>query len=332
MRNFVKWLFRWLMDDLHYDGIVLSRIILGLTFFFCYLLRAPYVAYLYGPDGLGGINHHQQLFRHLSINNVPHTISNVPHTMWLGHQIARIDSIEWVWALFVLLLVSALCFACGFFTRTAGCMTLLLHIGFRSHATATYWSWSVMIQPLMLYAILAPTGRYFSLDAWLRSRRKGGPAWNAVGTGPAWPVRLFQIHICCMYAVAGWSRVDRPDWLAGEMLFAALFNTKLSRLYADWITVKGLLEILCYPAFILEPLAPVVLWFKRVGKWWALGLIALHVVLEVTTLVGWWNATMLSGLVLFLPRSWQVGIRTGWGRVRDGWCDVTNQAGRHTQA
>jgi hypothetical protein len=125
----------------------------------------------------------------------------------------------------------------------------------------------------------------------------------AVGTGPAWSMRLIQVHVCCMYAFSV-TRLDDPGWLSGEMLNRALTDTRFARLAVDWGPLEGPLTIGTYAVFVLEPLAPRMLWLPRVGAWWAVALLAMHAGLELLTTVGWWGYMMAVGLVPFLPPAW----------------------------
>ena len=60
--------------------------------------------------------------------------------------------------------------------------------------------------------------------------------------------------------------------------------------------------------FVLEPLAPFLLWVRGIGKWWALALISMHVMLELLTNVSWWQWMMVPLLLVFLPPKWLCAI------------------------
>ena len=107
-----------------------------------------------------------------------------------------------------------------------------------------------------------------------------------------------------MYAESAWSRVDSHGWLHGEMIYQALINQQFSRFPLNWEAIKAVLVVMCYPAFVLELIAPFALWSKRIGRYVALSLITMHVVLEILTLVDWWNYMMIAVLTCFLPLNW----------------------------
>ena len=285
---------RWLFEPRPIHPLVSARIIFGFALFFCYLVRWPDAEILYGPTGL------------LGPGLIQSTQPLLPHTRWLASQLEAVVpplSTRGLATLYALLLLSSFCFAVGFRTRTAGVVTLLLHVFLlRGRNPFAYWGWAWMIQPYLAYVLLAPTGRFLSVDAWLKSRRRGAPLPAAAEwVCPAWPLRLLQVHVCTMYAVSAWPRIDDPGWLRGEIVYAAVANALFGRLLIDWQPFKPLLAYLTYVAFVLEPLAPILLWLRTVGPWWAYAMIALHLGLEVLTNLGWWSFVMIAGLLCFVP-------------------------------
>ena len=279
-------------------ALVLARIVFGASLFLCYVNRFPDVPDLYGPSGLLGPALATQLDTEDLWGRAPYF---APWTDLL--RTLPGPSTPVLWAMVGALLASSLAFALGLFTRASGCVALLLHHFFTSMLDPySYWGWAMHIQPLMAYVILSRAGRYGSLDAWRRARREGRPPppldeWN----GPAWPLRLVQIHTCTMYAVAAWARVDDSGWLRGEAVFEAVTVALHAKFAIDWGPVKPLLWLGTYLAFALEGLAPLLLWIPRIGPLWAYGLIAMHLVLELTTNLGWWSQTMIASLFCFLP-------------------------------
>jgi hypothetical protein len=221
--------------------------------------------------------------------------------------LARNPSAALVWALWALGVVSSALFALGAFTRPAGALAFLVYALFHARNPYATAGWSVMLKPFLLYAILAPTGRFGSVDAWRRGDA-AALADPAAWRGPGWPVRLLQVHVCAMYLVAGWSRVDSPSWWQGEAVFAAVSDLFYARFDADWQAWKPLLAFATWAALAAEGLAPILLWLPRVGAWWALALLALHAGLEAVDNHGSWQLLMGAALLCFLPAPWVARI------------------------
>ena len=274
-------------------AMVIARVMLGSMIFFSYSSMLPHVQQIFGPNGVGG---------HATMQRFPGVAAGRPLESAF-HFLHLVPSEGLIWLLYLTLLAASLCFAAGAWTRTSGLVVLLLHALFHARNPTAYLGWAVMLKPYLFFVVMSAAGRYGSVDAW---RRRGKSAHTRLQDwmGPAWPVRLLQMQICTMYAEAGWSRLDDPVWLSGDMLLYALDGRTFGRLDVDWFPLASQLRLFGYGAFVLEPLAPFLLWVRGIGKWWALALIAMHVTLEVMTNVSWWQWLMIPILTVFLPSEW----------------------------
>ena len=284
-------------DPMPQHAMVISRIGLGTVVFLSCLLKLGDVPRLFGPEGVGGF-----------------AWSPIRPDMGYPaiHRLLRLPfenaSIEVVWILFAAMMIAALAFALGAWTRPSGVVLLVLHAMFFERGFYTYTgSWALMYKAFLLYTVLAPTGRHLSIDAWRKRRRLGGPQVTAAAIdwlGPAIPIRLMQMHICTLYAAAGWVRPLDPGWRRGEMVYAALTDDWFGRFDIDWFPFMPLLKLMTYFAFVAEPLAPLLLWIRGFSKWFALALVGMHVSLELLTNLGWWQVQMVIVLTVFMPAAW----------------------------
>lgn len=280
-------------------ALVVCRFVFGICLFGGYVTRVTDLQLLFGPDGISGAALHSRAPAGWPQNLLPHDPFR-----WLHFS----SSEALVWVMWIVLLISALAFAVGFKTRISGCVALLIHAIFHSHNLILFLGWGYLIKPYMAYVIMSRAGEHLSLDVWFR-RRRGLPGPSS-SLAPAWPLRLLQIHVCTMYAVAGWTRLVEPAWINGDMLFVALNWQWFSRFHFEWYAMHDLLRPLSMGAFILEPLAPILLWMRRIGPWWAMALIGMHIALEVLANIGWWQFMMIAGLTTFLPTSWLERVRS----------------------
>ena len=262
----------WLAE-VRNDWAVICRIGFGFSLAFAWLSCWSYADALFGPDGLGSLR---------SMTRAPEVAGLFPPNppFDVGKYLFDAGGLR---AALVALIVSAAMFGVGLWPAITGSIALALHVLFVTRMPFAHWGWASMVMPLFLYTIFA---------------QRQGP------TGPAWPKRLVQIHICTMYAITGWARLGMPGWLKGSMVYDALTNLMFSRLPFDWNPWIPLLAIPNWVVYVLEPCAPVLLWLPTVGIWCAVALIAMHVGLEVVSLVDWWNYVMILGLLTFLPERW----------------------------
>jgi hypothetical protein len=286
----MKRLEEWWLAPRPIHALVGARIAIAAVLFAAYAQRWPYVADLFGPAGIGGADLYARL---------PDLPAFHPGIAPALDVLRAVRSEAVVAAAYGLLLASLAAFAVGLCTRTAGALAFVLHLLFWVRNPLAFTGWAGWVTAPLLYVVLAPAGRRLSIDAWLRRRRGRAPL---PAIAPGWPLRLLQIHTCAMYAVAGWSRLDKPDWLRGDLVEIALSSALSSRVAVDWSAVAPALALLTWSALVLEGLAPFLLWVPRVRRAWAAALLALHVGLAVLLhLEVWaWSGVMAAGLLAFL--------------------------------
>ena len=88
------------------------------------------------------------------------------------------------------------------------------------------------------------------------------------------------------------------------MLAAALVSRDWARFDIDWSPYFGLLEIPGKIAPVLEVGAPFMPWIKPIPQHWALALFGMFFTLSITTIIGWWDFTMMFSFVMFMPPEW----------------------------
>lgn len=272
-------------------ALVACRIAAGLSLVLHYSSLYSYFQMAFGPDGLVG----SRYFAH-----IPSAISIARGTV-SGFQFLSFIEQPWlITFLYALLILSAFCFTIGFKTRVSGCIALALHFLFHAQNEYMFWGWGDMIKPVMAYVLFSPiSGAVYSLD---RKLSKGGwlPASASEYIGVAWPMRLLQVHVTTCYMVVAYPRLNDPNWLDGTMLYGILSDPLFSRINSEWRFFMGPLRLLCWGSWGLELFAPVCLWLHRTRRYWAIGLIIMHIGLEALTKVGYWNFIMIAALTSFL--------------------------------
>lgn len=275
LARFEQALVHWFLAPGPITNLVVVRIGLGLVLLASVLQYWPDIHWHWGYDGL---------LAHF----IPSDYGDHP----LRHHTTLI---------FATLGVSATMFALGFATRVSGlvaaCMQAIVASTWYLHS----WGWTTTIPLLVAVVALSPARNGWSVDAWI-ARKRGKPL---SGIAPVWGLRVIQVHIMVIYISAAWHRIDDPGWIQGEMVYAAVANSMYSRLpYIDPAAIKPLLIMLSYATEIIELVAPLLLWNRRARVPVALGLMALHLGLEVSATIGYWQYMMLTLLWVFLPDHW----------------------------
>lgn len=258
------------------EPVALVRILYGTMLFCSYALASTELEQIFGPDSI-------------SVFVDPRKAEMfVPRHLWLSHAV---------------LLAACASFALGFLTPISGLIVIFGHLAFRDVSFLQTWGWTRLVHPFVGYLVLANAGGKYSIDAWLLQRF--WPSFRPARTTIAWPVRLLQIHITALYLMVAWHRIDNVHWHTGSMVYVALANTVFGRFpLADLQGIKPVLAVMCWIAWLFELGAPVFLWVKKTRTYFVLGLMTMHLGLEIMSTVGWWQFAMLALLWIFLPQKW----------------------------
>lgn len=276
-----------------FRGVFVMRAAFGLIAAFYYLRLWPYVQAFFGPDGVAGYRTAERW-------------PSFPIASTEGFEqfdvLRHVASPALIWALYMALLGAALLFALGLWTRAAGFALAALHVVFAARLPYLMMGWAQLYPAFVVYLALAPSGQAWSVDAWLKRRKDA--TFRASYELVAWPLRLLQVHVIAMYATAGWPRLVAGAWLHGETVLHAAADTRFGRWGVDWHALQPLLAAATYYGLVIEPAATVLLLFRMTRRWCALGLMALHLGIEVLADVGMWQYMMLAGVCAFLPDEW----------------------------
>lgn len=283
-------IYRWFMQDVPQMRMGIARILLGFCFLGAYLVRAPYAQFLYGAHGFAGLDFYDIVG------------TKERFSYGLGMWLVLFGSDTLVYILYGLLLFSAFCFMIGFKARYFGILIFFLHIAFDQRNYIATAGWAKIAHCFLFYILVSRGGDVLSVDAWWKNRRSLTPAPQLLG--PAWPMRLLQIHVCTMYFVSSWPRLNQEMWTKGHVVTWTLLHTEYSRFNANFLAMAAPLKAVDWMALAVEPFAAVALWLPVIGPLWAVALCGMHIMLELTTHVDWWNFMMLAGLMMFIPEEW----------------------------
>lgn len=284
-------IYHWFMDDVSHFQMGFARILLGFCFLGAYATRAPYAQFLYGPHGFAGMDFYEMAGTQRFLSS------------GLGRWLALFGTESFVNACYILLLVSAFCLMVGFKSRFFGILVLILHVTFDQRNVFATAGWSKLAHSFLLYVILSRGGDVWSVDAFLKKRKSAQTSLEPV-LASAWPIRLLQIHVCTMYFVSAWPRLGQDIWIKGYAVIFTFLHNEHSRFSSLPMIWTGPLKAMDWMAMIVEPFAFIALWLPTIGPIWALALCLMHVGLEITTHVDWWNFLMIAGLASFLPEAW----------------------------
>lgn len=210
------WVEAWRGEE-HPRSLALVRLGLGacVLFDFAWMAHLGLVTALFAPQSAGGLSDA------VSRSAVPLWFRVLPATTASGQ------------LLHAILLVGALSFTLGFFTRTSAAVLVLAWAQFADILPASDRGIDTLCRDVLLLFVFAGGGEWLSLDAWWRT----GSIWGDGRPVAAWPRRLLVLQIVAMYFLAGVQKVGIHWWPMGRYaaLYLVLQDPAIARYDFSWL-------------------------------------------------------------------------------------------------
>jgi uncharacterized membrane protein YphA (DoxX/SURF4 family) len=176
---------------------------------------------------------------------------------------------------------------------------------------------------------MAPCGREFSADAWLRTKRGLAPLDT---NAPAWPLLLLRFEACAVYGASGFSKLVDRDWFGGNVVWGRMLHARahmqMKTPLPDWLisvltdrTFAGFAAkvIVCTELFIAIGL---VFRTTRYAAVWIA--VCFHVAIQLTASVEIFSYLAIAALVIWAVPSTRdrvlvIDTTSTRGRLLDTW-------------
>jgi hypothetical protein len=146
--------------------------------------------------------------------------------------------------------------------------------------------------------MLSPCGAAFSVDSWLKARKRGTIAEPLI---LPWSVRLIQIQICLVYTLAAVLKMGGNLWLNGTALHYVLNNTEVDRFDVGFLTEYPILiNLMTYSAVAMEFSLAFFPWFRAARPFVFLLGFMLHTGIMITINIPIFGELMWVGYLAFL--------------------------------
>jgi hypothetical protein len=226
-----------------------------------------------------------------------------------------------VTALYLLLLVGALCLLVGFKTRLAAVVVFVCLVSFARRDPWVLNSGDLLVIVLAFYLMLAPSGAALSVDRWLAAR----PRFWEFPRRSLWPLRLIQVQVSLLYFFAVWAKVRGETWNDGTAVSYAFRIEDLERFPVPAFVTDSLLlvNLMTYGTLAVELAVAILVWNGRLRPWVLLLGVLLHLGIDYAVRVGFFSYAALVAYIAFLPpetvSAWVYRLRDRMARSRLAW-------------
>ncbi len=205
-------------------------------------------------------------------------------------------------AVYIVLLVAAFFLLVGFGTRVAAVLVFLGLLAFGRRNPLVFNSGDGLLRVISFYLTLAPCGASFSVDRWLKARRKKQDFWEFPRRA-AWPLRLLQVQTSVLYIATVWAKVRGTTWNDGTALSYAFRIEYLERFpLPGFLTASPVtINLLTYGTLAIELSLGILVWKRRLRPWVLGAGVLLHVLIDYRLRVGFFSYGLFVLYLAFLP-------------------------------
>jgi predicted DCC family thiol-disulfide oxidoreductase YuxK len=243
----------------------------------------------------------------------------------------------WLRAVWCGCLVILAFFTLGAFSRITAVLSWVIVVSTVHRVPIALFGFDQVLSALLLYlAVTASSGEAVSLDRFSRrwrqarahagssrpTRHKEGPRPQIGPDEPGMPVatisanlalRLVQIHVVLIYAMAGLAKLQGPSWWTGVALWKTMNTGEFAGFDFTWLAAWPILiNVLTHSSLLLELLYPVLIWVKFLRPLMLASALTLHLGIAVTNPgLTEFALAMLTANLAFVSGTWLRGLVTG---------------------
>jgi hypothetical protein len=250
----------------------------------------------------------------------------------------------WMVITHVGILVVMLMFAVGFCTRVTSVLTWLAALSYIQRSPITLFGVDTMMNVLLIYLMVGPSGEALSVDRWLahwwktrkaRSAGKAAPPWTAPAPSVSanFAIRMIQVHFCIIYLASGTTKLMGGNWWNGTAVYYTMANYEFAPLrrayylsFMHWLAEnRWLWEIVItagsFGTLALEIGLPFLVWQKRFRPVMVACSMMLHVSIALFMGLVAFSLLMATMVLSFIPGD-AIERLLGWARRRVGLKDM----------
>ena len=225
--------------------------------------------------------------------------------------------------------LAALGLTVGWRTKLMSILYYAAMMSLHNRNTASASGADVLLLIFGFNLMISPCGAAYSVDSWLARRKRGTVAEPLI---LAWSLRLIQIQICLVYALAGILKCNGNLWINGSALHYVFHNTEVGRLNLSFLSnYPILINLMSYSAVCFELSLGFLLWFRAVRPAIIMMGIMLHLGILASVNIPIFGELMWTGYIAFLtPPEFAVLMRVinvpGWFRRPEAVTEATLKA------
>lgn len=232
----------------------------------------------------------------------------------------RINIFKWLsptetsaWFVLWLYILTSIFVMIGFKTRIATIINFILLVSIQNRNYAILNSGDTLMRCMLFLMMFAPTYVKYSVDAYLRN--KLDLPYNSEVC--ILPIRLMQLQFSLVYLATTLFKLKGIDWVDGTAVYYTSRLVNFQRVVLPFVfDYPALIKFSTWSALFIEFAMGSLVWIKELRVWVLLAGIFLHLAIEVSMSIGFFEWVMVAAYIIFLdPKefSWlKIRIQRLW--------------------
>lgn len=178
---------------------------------------------------------------------------------------------EVVRLIFLSYIFSVSCMLIGWKTRFFSILTWLLQYIVMNSAVLSNYGIDAYMHFILFYLAWMPSNKVLSVDAYYAKNKLAWTPFDSIS------LRIFQLHLCFTYFVAGFGKSLGYMWWNGESVWQAMMLPEYRQFDLSFMADFPIIPIsIAYFTLFIETFYPLFIWFKKIRPFWVVAIIGLH--------------------------------------------------------
>lgn len=185
----------------------------------------------------------------------------------------------------------------GFKTRISTIISFVLLVSLQNRNYAILNSGDTLLRCMLFLMMFAPAHVKYSFDAYWMDK-KGAPYSSEI---PIFTIRLMQLQFSLVYLATTLFKLKGYDWVDGTAVYYTSRLINFQRFVLPIVfDFPSLVKFFTWSALFIEFAMGTLVWVKELRPWVLLSGILLHLGIEISMSIGFFEWVMIAAYILFL--------------------------------
>jgi uncharacterized membrane protein YphA (DoxX/SURF4 family) len=204
------------------------------------------------------------------------------------------------WFVLITYIVTSVFVMIGFKTRISTLICFVLMVSMQNRNYSILNSGDTLMRCMLFLMIFAPTNVKYSIDAYQRKKR--GLTYSS--DIPILTIRLMQLQFSLVYLATTLFKLKGYDWVDGTAVYYTSRLVNFQRIVLPIVfDFPSLVKFATWSALFIEFSMGTLVWVKELRVWVLLAGLLLHLGIEVSMSIGFFEWVMIAAYILFLEPS-----------------------------